>query len=102
ASMYSRACLPRSVPSLTFCRKMSPVEILGTERCADTNWACVPFPAPGGPTRTSLIAGGPLPKEALVVAQHQLALDLLRGVQADAYEDQDGGTAERELVGRAE
>src|SRR5947209_19816751 len=59
------------------------------------NSACVPFPAPGGPTRTSLM---PLPEEALVVAQHELALDLLGGVEADTDQDQHGRAAERERL----
>src|SRR3954467_7855355 len=96
ASMNFFACCPSSVPWLTLARKMSPVEILGIPRCAEMNWACVPFPAPGGPTRTSLISGSPLPEEALVVTQHQLALDLLRGVETHADEDEDGRAAEGE------
>ena len=49
------AIKPSGVPSLTFVRKMSPVDIAGTERVRATYWACVPFPAPGGPTRTRRI-----------------------------------------------
>src|SRR5690348_1721530 len=75
---------------------MSPVEIFGIPMCAEMNWACVPFPAPGGPTRTRRITAPPLAEEALVVAQHQLALDLLRGVETNADEDQDRRAAEGE------
>ena len=50
------ACWPSSVPPDTFARKMSPVEIFGMSKCAAMNSAWVPLPAPGGPTRTSLIA----------------------------------------------
>ena len=32
--MYFFASRPSSVPSLTFARKMSPVEIFGTAKCA--------------------------------------------------------------------
>src|SRR5688572_25399302 len=39
---------------------MSPVEILGTARCAAMNSACVPLPAPGGPTNTNLMGPPPL------------------------------------------
>ena len=49
--MYSLACLPSGVPSLTLARKMSPVEICGTARWAATNWACVPFPHRGAHER---------------------------------------------------
>src|SRR3954453_15317178 len=97
ASMNFFASWPSSVPWLTLARKMSPVEIFGTPRWAEMNWACVPFPAPGGPTRTSLISR-PSAEEALVVAQHQLALDLLRGVETHADEDEHGGTTERERL----
>ena len=41
-------------PAATLARKMSPVEIFGTARCAAMNSAWVPLPAPGGPTSTSL------------------------------------------------
>src|SRR5690242_13842480 len=99
--MYCFACLPSSVPWLTLARKMSPVEILGIPRCAEMNWACVPLPAPGGPTRTRRITAPPLAEEALVVAQHQLALDLLGGVETHTDEDEHGGATERERLARA-
>src|SRR4051812_15921052 len=93
---------------------MSPVEILGTARCAAMNSACVPLPAPGGPTRTSLIRTPPgtssplgrttqprsLAQEPFVVALHELAFDLLHGLQADANHDQNRGAAEREVLQR--
>ena len=53
--MYFFASLPSGVPWLTLARKMSPVEIFGTAKCDAMNCAWVPFPAPGGPTSTSLI-----------------------------------------------
>src|SRR3954463_692823 len=101
ASMNFFACCPSSVPWLTLARKMSPVEIFGIPRCAEMNWACVPFPAPGGPTRTRRITAPPLAEEALVVAQHQLALDLLGGVETHTDEDEHGGAAERERLAGA-
>src|SRR3954463_10482829 len=101
ASMYFLACWPSSVPWLTFARKMSPVEIFGIPRWAEMNWACGPFPAPGGPTRTRRITAPPLAEEALVVAQHQLALDLLGGVETHTDEDEHGGAAERERLAGA-
>src|SRR3954451_7884172 len=101
ASMNFLACWPSSVPWLTFARKMSPVEIFGIPRWAEMNWACVPFPAPGGPTRTRRITAPPLAEEALVVAQHQLALDLLGGVETHTDEDEHGGAAERERLAGA-
>src|SRR5690554_2078180 len=96
---------------------MSPVEIFGTARCAAMNSACVPLPAPGGPTRTNLTeppgcvnklqrVGVPLcqlrrngasAKEPFVVPLHQLALDLLDRLETHAHHDQHGDAAEREV-----
>ena len=38
-------------------RSKSPVETWGTSRLILSKFASVPLPAPGGPNRTSLIAG---------------------------------------------
>src|SRR5437870_12738902 len=47
---------------------------------------------------TSLTPGTtPLPEESLVVAHHQLAVDLLHGLEGHADRDQDRGAAEGEL-----
>ena len=58
-AMMSFARWPTGVPAATAARNMSPVEswtipCLETSRCA-----CVPLPAPGGPSRISLIACRP-------------------------------------------
>src|SRR5690348_17656987 len=100
-SMKLFASRPSSVPCPTLARKMSPVEILGTCRCSAMNWACVPLPAPGGPTRTRRTSESPgaSSEEALVVAQHELALDLLHGLQPDADDDEHSCAAEGEPVG---
>ena len=37
-------------------------------------------------------------RKPLVVAQHELALDLLHRVKADAHDDEHGGAAKRELL----
>ena len=60
--------------------------------------ACVPFPAPGGPSRTRLQLGSL--EEALVVAHHQLRLELLHRVERHADHDQDRGAAEVEVRAR--
>src|SRR2546428_6798 len=54
--MYAFAFFPRSVPCATLCRKMLPVEMCGTPRYAASFAAWVPLPAPGGPSRTSLMS----------------------------------------------
>src|SRR5271156_6344065 len=46
---------PDAVPSATASRNMSPVDNCGMARRLTILVACVPFPAPGGPNRTSLI-----------------------------------------------
>ena len=60
ASMYFFASTPSSVCWATLARKMSPVEICGIPKCLAMWAACVPFPAPGGPTRTVRISAGTL------------------------------------------
>src|SRR5215475_7719195 len=115
-SMYRLASFPSGVPCWTLARKMSPVEIFGTDRCEAMNSACVPLPAPGGPTSTSLMGSPPsarilpyarltaacaargLPEEPFVVALHELALDLLHSLQADTDDDQYGGATEGEVL----
>src|SRR3954469_6405686 len=96
ASMYSSAFLPRGVPRETLARKMSPVEIAGMPKWSATTLAWVPFPAPGGPMRISLISA----QEPFVVALLELALDLLHRVEGDADHDQDRRASEREVLVR--
>src|SRR3954452_20245439 len=63
--------------------------------------AWVPLPAPGGPSRMRLSSltgrAAYLFEEALVVAHHQLRLELLHRVQRDADDDEDRGAAEEEV-----
>src|SRR5690348_12400890 len=92
--MYFFASRPSGVPCETLARKMSPVEIAGTPNRPATNLAWVPLPAPGGPIRMSLISA----QESFVVSLLELALDLLHRVEGDADHDQQGGTAEREVL----
>ena len=42
---------PIEVPSLTAARRMSPVDIWGIRYSSTSILACVPFPAPGGPSK---------------------------------------------------
>src|SRR3954453_15884069 len=91
---------PNPVPSVTASRNMSPVETAGTPRRSESVWAWVPFPAPGGPKRTTRAPeeGSATPPtdpaplhEAFVVAHHELALDLLDRVHGNAHHDQQRG-----------
>ena len=47
------AASPNGVPAFTAPRSMSPVEICGMPYAWQIKLACVPFPAPGGPSRMS-------------------------------------------------
>src|SRR3954465_13515515 len=120
-SMYSFACLPRSVCSLTALRSMSPVATYASGKSSWRRSAWVPLPAPGGPSRMRLSSDigegiettrarrGPrrgrgrapyLLQEALVVAHHQLRLELLHRVEGDAHDDEQRGAAEEEVRAR--
>src|SRR5436305_15327548 len=106
--MIPRTRTPSSLPAATASRSISPVEMAQTPRRRHNTSACVPLPAPGGPsriTRAGLWAGASTPSptdpaslhEAFVVAHHELALDLLDRVHGDAHHDQQRGAAEVEL-----
>src|SRR5262245_10826636 len=93
---------------------MSPVETCGMPIRAASRFACVPFPAPGGPSRTRFMtppaerraSGGrpqptadaraARPSEALVVAADEVPFDLLHGVQRHAHDDQQSRSTELE------
>src|SRR5262249_7595003 len=108
--MIAFARKPISVPALTASRSMSPVEILGMPLAFASRSACVPLPAPGGPsiTRFSDIVSKVVPPlrpspanprflhEAIVVPHDQLALDLLHGIHGHANHNQQRGAAEVE------
>src|SRR5947209_5114029 len=58
SSPRSMMCLtrnPDAVPSAIASRNMSPVDNCGIAKRSTIRVACVPFPAPGGPNRTTLI-----------------------------------------------
>jgi hypothetical protein len=54
-SITALACRPKGVPALTAARSMSPVEIWGMPYFWQMKVACVPLPAPGAPSRISLM-----------------------------------------------
>ena len=54
-SITSFAATPSGVPAFTAARIMSPVEMYGMPKRRQMYAACVPFPAPGAPTRISFI-----------------------------------------------
>src|SRR4051794_25957646 len=96
ASMTDLALTPNSVPAATAARSMSPVEMWGTTKCWARRMAWVPLPAPCRPSMTrrtpSVMAllGRALGlglgvQEPLVVAHHQLPVDLLHGLDGHAH-----------------
>src|SRR4051795_2635890 len=115
-SMYSLACRPRSVSCRLCSRRRSPVPMYGSPKSSVRREACVPLPAPGGPSRIrfsslirivvrrSLACGDRRARpyslqEAFVVAHHELRLELLHRVQGHADDDQDRRAAEVEVRG---
>jgi len=52
-SMNRRAASPSAVPLCCASRSMSPVDICGTLNASCSKRACVPLPAPGGPSITT-------------------------------------------------
>ena len=58
-SMYDLASIPKGVFSEIFFLKISPVDIWGIEYLLLIDFACVPFPAPGGPNKTISRASSP-------------------------------------------
>jgi hypothetical protein len=52
-------CLPSSVPAAIAARNMSPVAMCGTPYSAEMRFACVPLPAPCGPSTKRFNRGSP-------------------------------------------
>ena len=110
ASMTDLAFRPNSVPAATAARSMSPVEMWGTTKCwrqADGLGSLAraltaehhETDAVGhGATSTSSCGLRSWCQEALVVAHHQLAVDLLDGLEGDAHGDEDRDAEEAELL----
>src|SRR5258706_10779310 len=93
-------------------RRMSPVVILGRPNRSARIFPWVPLPEPGAPRmRINTKVPARLAPEAdprrpapttgalhepVVLAQEQVLLHLLHGVQGDAHDDEQGGAAEPE------
>src|SRR5580658_3726106 len=105
-----------SLPSAFAARSMSPVDTWGIPHLPQMTLAWVPFPAPGGPTNTSLIAiplrvkrtrsyvppsanPGHLSSptgEALVVPRDEVRFDLAHRIERHADDDHHRGPAPSE------
>src|SRR5215213_3194037 len=111
---------PRSVSVFAIVRRMSPVDTCGQPKRSCSICAWVPLPAPGAPSRMTILA---LPfvltralrlalrarhataakppaarsEEPVVVAHDELRLDLLHRVHRDADDDQEARAAELEV-----
>src|SRR6185503_899733 len=108
ASMIRRTRRPSSLPLATASRSMSPVEMAGIPSWRARAAACVPLPDPGGPRNTTrqppssaAPTDPPALHEPVVVAHHELALDLLQRVHGDTDDDQERGTTEEEVEAQA-
>src|ERR1017187_6220743 len=99
---------PNALPSRICSRSMSPVDICGTSRQFLRRLACVPFPEPGEPNKTTACvmescvasecaaapANPPCPgRKALVMAHDQLRFNLVDGIHGHAHHDQQGSAA---------
>src|SRR5919204_924997 len=85
-------CRPSGVSSPIAWRRMSPVAMCGRPYSAAIRFACVPFPAPCGPSSNTFTFT--LLEEAFVAAHHHLRLHLPHRVERDADDDQDRRAAE--------
>src|ERR1700693_1244019 len=111
-SIYDLASRPRLVPSRTAARSTSPVAIFGIPSRFASLSACVPFPAPGGPSSTMIMKPGPgsvsaaglsaaeahpaLLHEAVVLAEQQVLVDLRHRIESDTDHDEERRSAETE------
>src|SRR2546428_1873664 len=96
ASMYAFAFFPRSVPCAALCRKKLPVEMCGTPRYAASFAAWVPLPAPGGPSKTSLISRRERSQRSKDFGPHNTLGSAARpNVPAHDVEGRDRGDVER-------
>src|SRR3954452_8572193 len=114
-AMTSLARRPIGVPAATAARNMSPVANWGIPSRSTTRTDCVPFPAPGGPSRIILMVdfsppcgalggrlliltstGAPelrLFDQPLVLMSQKVAVDLSHGVHRHGDDDQQRGPA---------
>src|SRR5690606_1202531 len=113
ASMIACALRPISVPAATAARSMLPVESWTMPRSSTRRLACVPLPAPGGPSRMMFMSASPcfgrarlaahpralqlrLLDEVTILVCHQVALDLGDRVHRDVDDDEQAGAAQVE------
>src|SRR3972149_6519306 len=97
------ASLPRSLSVVTWWRNRSPLDKCRTPIASDARFACVPFPAPGGPNKTTKRVIAP-PSSThghgrVVPAQFQLGLDRPIDIPHDADHDQQAGRRRRQQGG---
>src|ERR1044072_592013 len=104
--MYRSASRPSGVPAATAARSSAPEARIGTSSRVAIAGACVPFPAPRGPSRTMTLtigdgAGPPASAdESLVVPHHELRFDLLHGLDHDRDDDQQTCRSEERRAGK--
>src|SRR6188472_1907907 len=114
ASITAFALRPTGVPWATAARSMSPVESWTIPRVSSRRAACVPFPAPGGPSRMMFICRTPTTKrlsatpalelslldQVSIFMRDEVALDLSHRVHRHVDDDEQAGAAEAERDAR--
>src|ERR1700676_2288616 len=106
--MIALTLWPRVLPEATAARSMSPVARCTRPCVCSSRFACVPLPAPGGPSRIKFIGSGSSRKSSpaapqlcpfdqpLVLVGEQVRVNLRHGIHRDADDDQEAGPAEIE------
>src|SRR2546430_12578245 len=107
SSMYFFASRPSGVSAFTAPRRMSPVVIFGRPSRSARIFPWVPLPEPGAPNRrmntaclhVALAAAeldAPFLHETVVMAQQQMLLHLLHGIEGHTHHDEERRAAEAE------
>src|SRR5438874_8980753 len=107
ASMYFFASRPSGVSAFTAARRMSPVVIFGRPSRSARIFPWVPLPEPGAPNRRTNTAclhvplaaaelDPPFLHETVVMAQQQMLLHLLHGIEGHTHHDEERRAAEAE------
>src|SRR4030066_39049 len=89
--IYSAASLPNSVWFFRFSRNISPEEICGRLSLPEMASACVPFPAPGGPSKTMNLGMeiiSPYEQRVIVTMQLEIGIDAEESITDDTHNNQ--------------
>src|SRR5205807_1836216 len=87
------AASPRGVPAFTAARSMSPVEICGMPNASLMNAACVPLPAPGGPSSINRIVDSRPLRRTRSIAHVSAGVECARALEVGRRIDAGGRRA---------